>query len=260
MADMTPERPTPEPTVRSASEPLSGQLTPQPFDRLATRSTGERTTGVSDRHMSEVSHRRTAGASGRRGSEASVLHLVRHGESTWNLAGRIQGQSAQAGGLTSAGRAQAHRTAELLADRSTRPVAIIASDLVRARETAEIIAERLGLPLEFDDQLREQQLGELEGQRLDSPFGGDPTAQDSVDRLWREPFRRPAGGESIADMYGRVHRALGRHAAERPGVEIVLVTHGGPVRMASAAEPATPGVAVPRVGVDNASVTSITIA
>ena len=189
----------------------------------------------------------------------ALLHLVRHGESTWNLAGRIQGQSPEAGGLTSAGRAQARLTADLLADRSTRPAAIVASDLIRARETAEIIAARLSLPLEFDPELREQQLGVLEGQRLDSPFADDPTAQHTVDRLWREPFRRPDGGESIADMYDRVHRAFRRHAESRPGVEIVLVTHGGPVRMASAPQPPALGIPVPRGGVDNASVTSITV-
>ncbi|MFC0543691.1 histidine phosphatase family protein [Kutzneria chonburiensis] len=189
----------------------------------------------------------------------SVLHLVRHGESTWNLAGRIQGQSAEAGGLTAAGRAQAQLTADLLAERPVRPTAVIASDLVRARETAEIIAARLDLPLEFDPEIREQNLGVLEGQRLDSPFADDPTAQDTVDRLWREPFLRPDTGESIADMYDRVHRAFRRHAEARPGLDIVLVTHGGPVRMAATAEPPTPGVPVPRIGVDNASVTSITI-
>jgi probable phosphoglycerate mutase len=192
-------------------------------------------------------------------TKPAVLHLVRHGESTWNLAGRIQGQSAEAGGLTSAGRAQAQLTADVLAQRSTRPVAIVASDLIRARETAEIIASRLSLTLEFDPELREQRLGVLEGHRLDSPFADDSTAQQTVDRLWREPFLRPDGGESIADMYDRVHRALRRHATARPGVEVVLVTHGGPVRMASAPEPPTPGVPVPRVGVDNASVTSITV-
>jgi probable phosphoglycerate mutase len=187
-----------------------------------------------------------------------VLHLVRHGESTWNLAGRIQGQSPEAGGLTAAGRAQARLTAELLAERP-RPAAVIASDLPRARETAEIIAARLDLVLEFDPEIREQNLGVLEGHRLDSPFADDPTAQDTVNRLWREPFLRPSAGESIAEMYDRVHRAFQRHADARPGVDIVLVTHGGPVRMASTAEPPTPGVPVPRIGVDNASVTSITI-
>lgn len=187
-----------------------------------------------------------------------VLHLVRHGESTWNLAGRIQGQSPEAGGLTAAGRAQARLTAELLAERP-RPAAIIASDLPRARETAEIIAARLDLALEFDPEIREQNLGVLEGHRLDLPFADDPTAQNTVDRLWREPFLRPEAGESIADMYDRVHRAFQRHADARPGLDIVLVTHGGPVRMASTAEPPKPGVPVPRIGVDNASVTSITI-
>jgi probable phosphoglycerate mutase len=188
----------------------------------------------------------------------AVLHLVRHGESTWNLAGRIQGQSVEAGGLTAAGRAQAQVTAELLADRP-RPAAIIASDLIRARETAEIIAARLDLTLELDPEIREQNLGVLQGHRLDAPFADDPTAQDTVDRLWREPFRRPDTGESIADMYERVHRAFRRHAEARPGLAIVLVTHGGPVRMAATAEPPTPGVPVPRIGVDNASVTSITM-
>ncbi len=72
--------------------------------------------------------------------------------------------------------------------------------------------------------------------------------------LWRRPFERPPGGESVADMYGRVHRALGRITASRPGAELIIVTHGGPVRVATAPPP-SPGRPMARTLVENASIT-----
>lgn len=166
----------------------------------------------------------------------AVLHLVRHGESEWNVARRVQGQSPLAGSLTGAGRDQAVQTAHLLARDHPCADAIFTSDLARAAETAKIISGRLGLPIvAADAELREQRLGALEGRFFAEPHGtGGRTVEDVVDGLWRNPHRHPPGGESITELYLRVHAALGRYAAGHRDRELILVTHGGVVRVATA--------------------------
>jgi 2,3-bisphosphoglycerate-dependent phosphoglycerate mutase len=179
------------------------------------------------------------------------LWLVRHGQSTWNVAGRIQGQSLRAGSLTPAGRDQAELAARQLASLAPDAEVIVASDLARTAETAAIIAGRLGLALQFDSGLREQQLGTLEG----TGAAGEDGQPDVIDRFWDDPYRHPPGGESVAEMYGRVQGALSRLAAARPGAELIVVTHGGPVRVATAASLPPPGAPLPRAAVGNASIT-----
>jgi probable phosphoglycerate mutase len=146
-----------------------------------------------------------------------VLHLVRHGESTWNLAGRIQGQSPEAGGLTAAGRAQARLTAELLAERP-RPAAIIASDLPRARETAEIIAAELGTGgVASVGALRERAAGEWTG-----------LTRQEIERGWPgalEAGRHPPGYEDDDLLVARIVPML-QAIGERFRTVLVL-THGG---------------------------------
>jgi probable phosphoglycerate mutase len=190
---------------------------------------------------------------------ATRLWLVRHGQSEWNLAHRIQGQSPRAGSLTPAGREQAERAARQLATEAPEAVVIVASDLARTAETAAIIAGRLGLPLEFDPGLREQNLGELEGTSSVTGDGPADAARDGsfdvINRFYDEPYTPPPEGESVAAMYGRVHRTLRRLAAGRPGAELIVVTHGGPVRVAMAARLPPLGSPLPRPAVGNASIT-----
>src|ERR1700751_4108027 len=91
---------------------------------------------------------------------APALWLVRHGESTWNVAGLAQGHNDEAE-LTQRGLRQA---AEAAAQFGYRPVrAIYASDLRRAQQTAAAFAAVLGLPVAADARLRERSLGVLEG-------------------------------------------------------------------------------------------------
>src|SRR6201996_8197770 len=91
---------------------------------------------------------------------AAALWLVRHGESTWNVAGLAQGHNDEAE-LTQRGLPQA---AEAAAQFGYRPVrAIYASDLRRAQQTAAAFAAVLGLPVRADARLRERSLGVLEG-------------------------------------------------------------------------------------------------
>jgi broad specificity phosphatase PhoE len=87
----------------------------------------------------------------------TTLLLVRHGETDWNRDGRWQGQSDTP--LNEVGRQQAVRVAEELDGIDV----VYSSDLARARETAEIVAERLGLDVELDERLRERSFGAWEG-------------------------------------------------------------------------------------------------
>ena len=148
------------------------------------------------------------------------------------------------------GREQAEAAARQLADLTPGAPVVVASDLARTAETAAIIAGRLGLPLEFDPGLREQNLGSLEGT---ASVTGDGRS-DVINEFWDEPYRQPPGGESVADMYQRVRATLGRLTAAWPGATPIVVTHGGPVRVATADRLPPPGHSLPRGTVANASI------
>jgi len=184
----------------------------------------------------------------------AVLHLVRHGQSTWNAAGRVQGRSPDAGSLTARGRSEAATVAEQPGELSSAAGAVVSSDLARAAETAAVIGARLDLPVELDPGLREQRLGRLEGCRL----AGAGVAE-MVAALWRDPYHRPTGGESVAEMYWRVCAALDRIADARPGREVIVVTHGGPIRVATAAVSQRGIAAIRHTAVANASITTIAL-
>ena len=92
-------------------------------------------------------------------ADARTLVLVRHGETDWNLAGRAQGHADIP--LNATGRAQARAVARVLA--GFGPVRLWSSDLMRARQTADAIAEATGLTVECDPRLREYDAGERSG-------------------------------------------------------------------------------------------------
>ena len=144
------------------------------------------------------------------------IHLVRHGQSQWNLERRVQGQSMHVP-LTPLGEQQAKDAALLLADSGARVV--YTSDLRRAVQTAEHIAVQLAAALILDPDLRERSLGEYEGQRCDDAFAAAGTA-------WEEPGWRPPGGESLHDVRIRVQRFLDRLRRDADGSPVVVVTHG----------------------------------
>jgi broad specificity phosphatase PhoE len=89
----------------------------------------------------------------------TTLLLVRHGETDWNAEGRLQGHTDMP--LNDLGRRQARALADELAGDGIE--AVYSSDLARASETAEIVAERLGLPVGLDPDLREKDWGTWEG-------------------------------------------------------------------------------------------------
>jgi probable phosphoglycerate mutase len=157
--------------------------------------------------------------------------LLRHGESDGNAAGRVQGQTGGTG-LSARGREQVAAAAGALADGPLRPAAVVSSDLLRCRETAEVLAAALDLPVTWDAGLRERSFGLLEGRSWDDVPGG---AVGIDGGLVTDPGVRPPGGESVADLAERVARALGR--AARLGGPVLVVTSGGPIRVATAPGP-----------------------
>lgn len=153
--------------------------------------------------------------------EATRVILIRHGETTWNRAARIQGHTDIP--LSELGLAQAERLAETLADEPL--AAIYASDLSRARQTAEAVAHRQGLPVRIDVGLRERAFGRFEGLSWDEIAQNHP--EDSARWRKREPDFQVGGGESLVTFSARCLAAAGRAVAAHPGQSIALVAHGG---------------------------------
>lgn len=152
------------------------------------------------------------------------LRLIRHAESRWNAEGRWQGQSDPS--LTERGRRQARELAETL--RPAPPQRIVSSDLRRARETAEILGEALGLGVHCDERLRERALGAwsgLFGYQVAARWPAELAALRSGD-----VNLRPPGGESLAEVRQRVADFLRTWRAELLETPTALVTHGGVVR------------------------------
>jgi 2,3-bisphosphoglycerate-dependent phosphoglycerate mutase len=152
----------------------------------------------------------------------TTLLLVRHGETDWNAVGRLQGHTDRP--LSDYGRRQARQLADALAAEELE--AIYASDLARARETAEIVGERLGLPVVLDADLREKDWGTWEGLT--------PVERDRVEFL----------GESTEAHQKRILRALERIAERHPRGRVLVVTHGGSMRRV---QTAALGMAMPVV-------------
>jgi broad specificity phosphatase PhoE len=163
--------------------------------------------------------------------------FIRHGESLWNAEGRWQGQADPP--LSERGRRQAEEAALRLEGLGI--ARLVASDLGRARETAQILGERLGLAPRFDPSLRELDVGR---------WSGHPPAE--IERRWPEElarFRagdlalRPGGGESRLALRERVERALAQLAAES-AAPCAVVSHLGVLRVLRPGAQLLPGAMV----------------
>jgi probable phosphoglycerate mutase len=135
--------------------------------------------------------------------------FLRHGETDWNAQGLSQGRTDIP--LNAVGLAQAKRAARTL--EGSGIATVVASPLSRARVTAEIAAEALGLPVSFDDDLREVNFGEQEGQ----PMG------DWYDD-WIAGTYTPERAESFPALLARAVSAVNR-ALSRPA-PVLVVAHG----------------------------------
>ncbi|HSH89974.1 MAG TPA: histidine phosphatase family protein [Ramlibacter sp.] len=154
--------------------------------------------------------------------EATRIIAVRHGETSWNADARIQGQRDI--GLNDTGRWQARRVGEALAGEQI--TAVYSSDLGRAHETAQAVAETTGVPVVPDEGLRERSFGIFEGKTFDEIHETWPDHAHN----WRKripEWQPPEGGESLIQLRERVTRTMQELAARHPGEQIVVVAHGG---------------------------------
>lgn len=148
------------------------------------------------------------------------VYLVRHGETEWNAARRIQGQSDSP--LTAKGEHQAH----LVGKRVSREgiTHVITSDLGRTRRTAQIIADACGCDVIEDARLRELHMGVLEERLIDSL-----TPQEEQ---WRKRMvdgtadGRIPQGESMLELGARMRAALESCLALPQGSKPLIVSHG----------------------------------
>ncbi|MGW6744377.1 histidine phosphatase family protein [Streptomyces sp. NPDC055025] len=160
---------------------------------------------------------------GKRGRGRRIV-LWRHGQTAWNVERRFQGSTDI--GLTSAGIAQARRSARLLA--SLKPDAIISSDLQRAAATAAELVAITRLDVSYDASLRETFAGAWQGlthEEIVDGFGEQYAA-------WKrgEPVRR-GGGELETEVADRAAPVVLRHADKLPDDgTLVVVSHGGTIR------------------------------
>ncbi len=153
--------------------------------------------------------------------QATRILAIRHGETAWNVDTRIQGQLDIP--LNETGRWQASRMAQALADRPIR--AIYASDLLRARETAQVLAQAVDLPVLDAPGLREREFGIFEGKTFAEIAARWP--EESLRWRKRDPGFAPDGGESLLQFRQRVTEAAQALAERHVGELIALVSHGG---------------------------------
>lgn len=152
------------------------------------------------------------------------LILLRHGQTAWNKASRVQGQLDAE--LDDTGRAQAAAVAPVLA--ALRPAVLWSSDSVRARDTAAFVAKETGLDPTYDARLREYFLAERQGLTHDEYAA---LAPEEFAEFRLGDFDVVPGGESAAVVAARMVAALDDLLATlAPGELGVAVSHGAAIR------------------------------
>ncbi|MFI9241500.1 bifunctional RNase H/acid phosphatase [Streptomyces sp. NPDC053086] len=153
--------------------------------------------------------------------------LLRHGETPLTPQKRFSGSGGTDPSLSDAGRAQAQRVAEALARRGTIQT-VLASPLARTRETAGIVAARLGLDVTVEDGLRETDFGAWEGLTFGEVRERHP---EDLNAWLADPQARPTGGgESFAETAARIAATRDELVAAHAGRTVLLVTHVTPIK------------------------------
>jgi 2,3-bisphosphoglycerate-dependent phosphoglycerate mutase/probable phosphoglycerate mutase len=151
--------------------------------------------------------------------------LLRHGQTDYNVTGRMQGHLDSI--LTTLGHRQAAEVAPVLA--ALGPDRVLSSDLRRAVDTAEVVGTACGLPVKFDARLRETHLGEWQGRTVADIDRDHPGAIAA----WRsDPTWAPPGGESRVDVVARARPVVDELDVEfadpaEESATALLVAHGG---------------------------------
>ena len=165
----------------------------------------------------------TASATGTASATKAGRRLIvwRHGETDHNAGGIWQGQLDTA--LSATGREQAQAAAAALA--AYRPAVIVSSDLERAADTARALASLVGLPVRYDERLREIHAGQWQGMTAGDVAEQFPEEQAAL--MAGEDIQRGIDGESLVQVAERTRSAVDEVLASlAPGECAVIATHG----------------------------------
>lgn len=157
----------------------------------------------------------------------TTVSLIRHGESVWNASRRWQGFAPVP--LNENGFMQARQAGESL--RHAGITRIISSDLLRTRQTTEMINLTLHLPVDYDPRLREINVGSWQGLMLDEIMEWDSANYHQFHDT-PAPQRSFPNGETYPQLTARMTAAIHEQVARYPGEHLLMVTHGGSIRAA----------------------------
>jgi broad specificity phosphatase PhoE len=153
------------------------------------------------------------------------ITLIRHGRTAWNAIGRWQGHACVP--LDDEGQRQAALLAQHLAKAGEQVTALYTSDLSRAQQTAQIIAQRLGIAVQPDSRLREIDMGEWQGLTRAEIMAWD---SERFQIVMADPENNPRpSGECGADVARRLQTAITDYAANHPGGHVLVVSHGSAI-------------------------------
>ena len=148
----------------------------------------------------------------------TTLFLIRHGQTDWNLAGKLQGHADIP--LNATGITQAQRVAQFLKNRQISLSALYSSDLQRAHQTAQEISSLFALDIIISPDLREGHFGKLQGLTKQE-------RHDLYGPLKDEELSEKVGAEPRDQVIARVMNYLLAIAQKHKGQHIAVVTHGG---------------------------------
>ncbi len=153
------------------------------------------------------------------------IYITRHGESQWNVEGKVQGATDTP--LTQRGIEQAYELAWTIQKEMLQIDEILHSPLSRAADTARIIAQETGLPISVEPRLIEQNFGEFEGHE----WAKHPGVFHEAKKQFACDYN---GGESMLRLGQRIYNLLDelKERSRNENKTFLLITHGGIARMA----------------------------
>ncbi|MFF7631937.1 bifunctional RNase H/acid phosphatase [Kitasatospora sp. NPDC008050] len=185
---------------------------------------------------------------------ATTLVLLRHGETALTPQKRFSGSTGSDPELSEKGRWQAERAAEALAARGTVE-AVVSSPMLRARQTAEAVAVRLGLPVRIEEGLRELDFGAWEGLTFAEVQERHP---EDLNAWLASTKARPTGSsESFAALTQRVGVARDKILARYAGRTVLVVSHVSPIKTLARLALGAPPDAVYRMELSAASLCAV---
>ncbi len=153
------------------------------------------------------------------------LGLIRHAKTPWNLEKRIQGREDIA--LSPEGISDAHLWGEALLSQNYD--AIFSSPMIRAMQTSQIIAKKIHLEIEYDDDLREQDFGDWEGRKISeirTQIPGEIEHQEAMGWAFCPP-----GGESRTLVLNRALKAIKRIANRFEQKQVLIISHSSVMKI-----------------------------